>query len=78
MSKYKLLSSSYVLLYQYFCYNEWTNLNQNISTASTKDSEYTNSSKIPFTPYVADFAKQFLEASDWFSAYNRGKVFNLS
>ena len=26
---------------------------------------------------VSDFAKQFFEASDWFTAYNRGKIFNL-
>ena len=32
--------------------------------------------KYPFTPKVADFAEQFLEASDSFRAYNRGKVFD--
>ena len=30
-----------------------------------------------FTPKVVDFAKQFLDASHWFTAYNRGKVFKF-
>ena len=34
-------------------------------------------SKIPFTPKVEILRKQFLEDCDWFTAYNRGKAFNL-
>ena len=37
----------------------------------------TNCSKIPFTPEGHIVREQFLEDSDWFMTYNRGKVFNL-
>ena len=33
--------------------------------------------KIPFTKRWQILWKQFLEVSDWFTAYNRGKVFDL-
>ena len=36
---------------------------------------YSNSSKIPFTTKGKICRKQFLETSDWFTAYNKGKVF---
>ena len=34
-------------------------------------------SKISFTPKVADFAQIIYETSDWLTAFNKGKVFNL-
>ena len=33
--------------------------------------------KVPFTLKVVDFEKKILEASDWSTAYNRGKAYNL-
>ena len=40
---------------------------------SFKIVQFTNGSKIPSTPKVADFTEKFLEDSDLFTAYNRGK-----
>ena len=36
----------------------------------------TKSAKYP-VPKVADLLGRFLEAYDWLTAYNRGKVFNM-
>ena len=37
-----------------------------------------NGSKITFTPREGDFAKQFLDASDWFTVNIVGNVFNVT
>ena len=43
----------------------------------TTDCNVPTAAKYPLPQRWQILRKQFLEASEWFTAYNRGKVFNL-